>query len=73
MQDVHSRFRTESHSQTTGRFNERFILSLASCETCIVMDDELNILPISSHMRRITAVPVQEVNFFLDQFIPELF
>uniref|UniRef100_M1D313 Uncharacterized protein n=1 Tax=Solanum tuberosum TaxID=4113 RepID=M1D313_SOLTU len=58
--DVHSRFRTESHSQTTGRFNERFILSLASCETCIVMDDELNILPISSHMRRITAVPVQE-------------
>ncbi|XP_055833006.1 RNA cytidine acetyltransferase 1-like [Solanum dulcamara] len=58
--DVHSRFRTESHSQATGRFNERFILSLASCETCIVMDDELNILPISSHTRRITAVPVQE-------------
>ncbi|MCE3049640.1 hypothetical protein HAX54_045455, partial [Datura stramonium] len=58
--DVHSRFRTESHSQATGRFNERFILSLASCETCIVMDDELNILPISSHMKKITAVPVQE-------------
>lgn len=58
--DVHSRFRTESHSQATGRFNERFILSLASCETCIVMDDEFNILPISSHMKRITAVPVQE-------------
>ncbi|KAK4366831.1 hypothetical protein RND71_014711 [Anisodus tanguticus] len=60
LQDVHSRFRTESHSQATGRFNERFILSLASCETCIVMDDELNILPISSHMKKITAVPVQE-------------
>ncbi|KAJ8544107.1 hypothetical protein K7X08_028618 [Anisodus acutangulus] len=58
--DVHSRFRTESHSQATGRFNERFILSLASCETCIVMDDELNVLPISSHMKKITAVPVQE-------------
>ncbi|KAM3359813.1 RNA cytidine acetyltransferase 1 [Capsicum galapagoense] len=58
--DVHSRFRTESHSQATGRFNERFILSLASCETCIVMDDELNILPISSHMKKIAAVPVQE-------------
>ncbi|XP_060184187.1 RNA cytidine acetyltransferase 1-like [Lycium barbarum] len=58
--DVHSRFRTESHSRATGRFNERFILSLASCETCIVMDDELNILPISSHMKKITAVPVKE-------------
>nr|XP_016509367.1 PREDICTED: RNA cytidine acetyltransferase 2-like [Nicotiana tabacum] len=58
--DVHDRFRTESHSQATPRFNERFILSLASCESCIVMDDELNILPISSHMKSITAVPVQE-------------
>lgn len=25
------------------------------------MDDELNILPISSHIRSITAVPVKEV------------
>nr|GMD79002.1 RNA cytidine acetyltransferase 1 isoform X1 [Ipomoea batatas] len=58
--DVHERFRTESHSQTSGRFNERFLLSLASCKACIVMDDELNILPISSHMKSIKPVPVQE-------------
>ncbi|KAL3613465.1 hypothetical protein CASFOL_042728 [Castilleja foliolosa] len=58
--DVHERFRTESHSQATGRFNERFLLSLASCKSCIVMDDELNILPISSHMKSITQIPVQE-------------
>ncbi|XP_068651876.1 RNA cytidine acetyltransferase 1-like [Aristolochia californica] len=51
--DVHERFRTESHSVATARFNERFLLSLASCKACIVMDDELNILPISSHMRSI--------------------
>ncbi|CAA0823552.1 UPF0202 protein [Striga hermonthica] len=58
--DVHERFRTESHSQAAARFNERFLLSLASCKACIVMDDELNILPISSHMKSITAIPVQE-------------
>ncbi|XP_010249467.1 PREDICTED: RNA cytidine acetyltransferase 2-like [Nelumbo nucifera] len=58
--DVHERFRTESHSEAAGRFNERFLLSLASCKACAVMDDELNILPISSHIRSITPVPVIE-------------
>ncbi|KAJ1412894.1 tRN [Sesbania bispinosa] len=58
--DVHERFRTESHSQATGRFNERFLLSLASCKACVVMDDELNVLPISSHIRSITPIPVKE-------------
>lgn len=58
--DVHERFCTESHTQATGRFNERFLLSLGSCRACIVMDDELNILPISSHMRAITAAPVRD-------------
>ncbi|KAL8478874.1 hypothetical protein ACS0TY_030671 [Phlomoides rotata] len=58
--DVHERFRTESHSLATGRFNERFLLSLASCKACIFMDDELNILPISSHMRSITSLLNQE-------------
>ena len=54
--DVHSRFRTESHQNVTARFNERFILSLGHCPTCIMMDDELNILPISSHVRDIQPV-----------------
>ncbi|WJX23106.1 hypothetical protein P8452_12349 [Trifolium repens] len=58
--DVHARFRTESHNEVTGRFNERFLLSLASCKTCVVMDDELNILPVSSHIRSITPVSVRE-------------
>ncbi|XP_057501011.1 RNA cytidine acetyltransferase 1 [Actinidia eriantha] len=58
--DVHERFRTESHSEAAGRFNERFLLSFASCKACVVMDDELNILPISSHMKSIKPVPVQE-------------
>lgn len=58
---MHERFRTESHSEATGRFNERFLLSLASCKACVVMDDELNILPISSHMKSIKPVSVEEV------------
>lgn len=45
--DVHSRYRTEAHTDVTARFNERFILSLGSCDACLVVDDELNVLPIS--------------------------
>lgn len=58
--DVHARFRTESHVNTIARFNERFILSLASCKACIIMDDELNILPVSSHIRSIAPISVPE-------------
>ncbi|KAH9610472.1 hypothetical protein KSS87_005313 [Heliosperma pusillum] len=60
LQDVHERYRTESHSEAAGRFNERFLLSIASCRACVVVDDELNILPISSHIRTITPIPVEE-------------
>lgn len=49
--DVHARLRTESHHEVVPRFNERFILSLASNPNCILMDDELNILPTSSMVR----------------------
>ncbi|KAF7302818.1 RNA cytidine acetyltransferase [Mycena kentingensis (nom. inval.)] len=45
--DVHSRYRTASHDSVVARFNERFILSLGSCEDCLFLDDELNVLPIS--------------------------
>jgi N-acetyltransferase 10 len=55
--DVHSRFATEAHQDLTARFNERFLLSLSSCNQCLVMDDELNILNISRINRSIAAVP----------------
>ncbi|KAI8998369.1 GNAT acetyltransferase 2-domain-containing protein [Gaertneriomyces semiglobifer] len=45
--DVHARYRTESHQDTVARFNERFLLSLGNCSTCLVADDELNVLPLS--------------------------
>ncbi|CAF2384441.1 unnamed protein product [Rotaria sp. Silwood2] len=47
--DVHARYRTETHRQTEPRFNERFMLSLSSCEQCLIVDDQLNVLPCSSN------------------------
>ena len=54
--DVHSRFRTEAHQIVTPRFNERFILSLSECKTCIAIDDELNILPLTQNIKDIQEV-----------------
>ena len=54
--DVHSRYRTEAHDDVTARFNERFILSLGSCVSCLVVDDELNVLPISGG-KNVTPLP----------------
>ncbi|CAK9780488.1 unnamed protein product [Cutaneotrichosporon oleaginosum] len=45
--DVHARYRTDAHQFVKPRFNERFILSLGSNPDCLVLDDELNVLPIS--------------------------
>lgn len=45
--DIHSRYRTEAHDDVTARFNERFVLSLGNCDSCLFVDDELNVLPIS--------------------------
>lgn len=54
--DIHSRYRTEAHDDVVARFNERFILSLASCENILVVDDELNVLPISG-AKNVKALP----------------
>lgn len=57
--DVHQRFRTEAHQNVVCRFNERFLLSLASCKRGLVVDDQLAILPLSSH--NINVTPVDKV------------
>jgi N-acetyltransferase 10 len=54
--DVHDRYRTDSNQNIEPRFNERFILSLSTCRNCLVMDDELNVLPISSHIKDLKPV-----------------
>lgn len=56
-QDVHARYRTSAHDSVVARFNERFILSLGSCSDCLVLDDELNVLPISKGK---DIIPIEE-------------
>ena len=59
--DIHSRYRTEAHNDVVARFNERFILSLGSNENCLVVDDELNVLPISG-AKNVKALPPKDEN-----------
>jgi len=59
--DIHSRYRTEAHDDVIARFNERFILSLGSCESCLVIDDELNVLPISGG-KNVKALPAPDLD-----------
>ncbi|KAK6505469.1 N-acetyltransferase 10 [Arthrobotrys musiformis] len=56
--DVHSRYRTEAHGDVVARFNERFILSLGDCQSCLVIDDEMNVLPVSGarHVKQLPPV-----------------
>jgi N-acetyltransferase 10 len=59
--DIHSRYRTEAHSDVVARFNERFLLSLGKCDSCLVVDDELNVLPISGgkHVKQLPPPDVE--------------
>jgi N-acetyltransferase 10 len=59
--DVHARYRTEAYDDVVSRFNERFILSLGSCEACLVIDDELNVLPISGG-KGVEALPPPDLD-----------
>jgi N-acetyltransferase 10 len=59
--DIHSRYRTEAHDDITARFNERFILSLGKCESCLVIDDEMNVLPISGG-KNVKGIPLPDLD-----------
>ncbi|XP_061717144.1 RNA cytidine acetyltransferase [Cydia pomonella] len=56
--DVHSRFKTEAHDTVVNRFNERFLLSLADNPRCLILDDNLTVLPISSKTAQVEPVNV---------------
>ncbi|KGK40047.1 hypothetical protein JL09_g785 [Pichia kudriavzevii] len=62
--DVHSRYRTEAHNDVVSRFNERFLLSLSDCANCLVVDDQLNVLPISGarHVKRLPPKDEDEIS-----------
>jgi len=61
--DSHAKYRTESYQDVVPRFNERFLLSLVNCKTSLIMDDELNILPISLASRQIVPLPPKASEF----------
>ncbi|CAD6501517.1 BgTH12-01773 [Blumeria graminis f. sp. triticale] len=51
----------KAHDEVVARFNERFILSLGKCESCLVIDDELNVLPISGG-KNVVALPPPDLD-----------
>ncbi|XP_046970776.1 RNA cytidine acetyltransferase isoform X2 [Vanessa cardui] len=72
--DVHARFKTEAYDTVTNRFNERFLLSLTDNPRCLVLDDALNVLPISSktaQVEPVDAVP-ERVNPKLTELVSSL-
>lgn len=50
------RFKTEAHDTVVNRFNERFLLSLADNPRCLILDDNLTVLPISSKTAQVEPV-----------------
>ncbi|KII61491.1 N-acetyltransferase 10 [Thelohanellus kitauei] len=55
--DAHARHRISDDPHSTCRFNERFILSLNDCTNCLVLDDQLRVLPIFSNNLTIEPSP----------------
>ncbi|XP_065209753.1 RNA cytidine acetyltransferase isoform X2 [Planococcus citri] len=70
--DVHERYRTDAHSDIVGRFNERFLLSLSSCDRCLVIDDQLTVLPIASKALNVEPVDKSNVLFESEEELVEL-
>ncbi|XP_031632657.1 RNA cytidine acetyltransferase-like [Contarinia nasturtii] len=56
--DVHKRYRTDAHQNITARFNERLILSLADCDRCLLVNDDLTVLPLSSKTANVQPIDI---------------
>lgn len=71
--DVHARFRSEADQDAhiVARFNERFLLSLASNRNCLVVDDELDVLPLSSHVKNIQPLVLDDKEMLGDVVMDE--
>lgn len=59
--DIHKRYRTDSHQEIKCRFNERLILSLADCDRCLMVNDNLTVLPLSLKTASIEAIDVSQI------------
>lgn len=60
--DVHARYRSgDQQHDAVARFNERFLLSLTGCDACLVVDDKLDVLPITSRpVEPLPEMPAEE-------------
>lgn len=56
--DIHKRYRTDSHQEIKCRFNERLILSLADCDRCLMVNDNLTVLPLSLKTANVEAIDI---------------
>jgi len=55
--DCHSRYKTESHQTVEGRFNKRLVESLKTCANCIVLNDDMEVLPVCDKLNGLKALP----------------
>lgn len=63
--DIHGKLKTYSHPNVTPLFNERFVLSLGWCKSCLVLNDHLQVvteLPsLSGPVRTVSSSNLKEV------------
>lgn len=60
--DSHARYRTSTRFDTVGRFNERFLLSLTTNPSCLVLTDSLDVVPFSQYSLKIDAIERDETD-----------
>ncbi len=54
--DSHARYRTSTRFDTVARFNERFLLSLTTNPNCLVVTDQLDVIPFSQYSLEVKPV-----------------
>lgn len=59
--DINKRYRTDNDQVVKCRFNERLILSLADCDRCLLVNDNLVVLPLSQKTANVEPIDVSEV------------
>ena len=59
--DIHKRYRTDSHQDVKCRFNERLILSLADCGRCLLVNDNLAVLPLSQKTANVDSIDISGI------------
>ena len=47
--DVHQKYKTEAFMDVEPRFNQRFMLSLNDCKSCLFLDEELKVISKSTN------------------------